>query len=155
MTRMDKFLIGCEEWCSFPSLGIPAVKARIDTGAKTSSLHAYEIEPFEQNGEEWVRFIAHPIQKDLKTTVTCTAPLIDQRLVKSSSGNASHRHVIKVPLTLGNETWDVEVTLANRDTMGYRMLLGREAMNGRVLVDPSENFLLGRLDKKQVKNFYK
>lgn len=132
----QKIVIGCDEWCAFPTLNIPAIKARVDSGAKTSSIHAINIDRFTRNDEHWVRFDVHPLQKNRKVTVHCEAPLIDQRVIKSSSGDKEKRPVIKVPLSLGEQTWEVEVTLTNRDTMGYRMLLGREAMNGRVLIDP-------------------
>lgn len=151
---MTKKLIGSEEWCAFPTLGIPAIKARIDSGAKTSSIHAFNIRTFLKEGESWVSFEVHPLQNDRQTTVRCMAPLVDRRLVKSSSGDTNRRYVILVPMSLGDETWEVEVTLANRDSMGYRMLLGREAMNGRVVVDPAEKLLQQTFSKKKLKEIY-
>src|SRR5690554_6677536 len=121
----DKLLIGSEEWFCFPTLGIPAIKARIDSGAKTSSIHAVNIAPFKRKGSPWVSFEVHPLQRDRRTLVRCEAPVIDKRSVKSSSGEAMTRYVIRVPIAMGDVTWDIEVTLANRDSMGYRMLLGR------------------------------
>lgn len=150
----NKVIVGSEEWCVFPSLGIHAVKARVDSGAKTSSLHAYNIQPFKRDGETWVRFIVHPLQGDIKTEVSCESRVIDRRMVKSSSGTAEKRYVISVPLQMGNESWDVELTLTNRDSMGYRMLLGREAMLGRILVDPSTSFCLGSLTRTEVGKLY-
>lgn len=160
MTReRDKLLIGSEEWCAFPSLGIPAVKARIDSGAKTSSIHAVNITSFRRGKAQWVSFDVHPLQQDRRAVVHCQAEVVDKRNVKSSSGDSERRIVVKVPLKLGDMQGEIELTLTNRDSMGYRMLLGREAMMGRVLVDPSANFLLGdipaaeltRLYRKQVK----
>jgi len=142
-----KMVIGSDEWCAFPTLNIPAIKARVDSGAKTSSMHAINILRFTRDDEHWVSFEVHPLQKNRKVTVHCEAPLIDQRVIKSSSGDKEQRPVIRVPLSLGDKIWDAEVTLTNRDSMGYRMLLGREAMKGRILIDPEELCLLG--DKHQ------
>ncbi|MGP3372436.1 ATP-dependent zinc protease family protein, partial [Escherichia coli] len=114
-----KMIIGSDEWCAFPSLNIPAIKARVDSGAKTSSIHAINIVRFSRDDEHWVRFEVHPLQKNRKVTVNCEAQLIDQRIIKSSSGDKESRPVIRVPLSLGEKTWEVEVTLTNRDSMGY------------------------------------
>ena len=138
-----KIVIGSDEWCAFPTLNIPAIKARVDSGAKTSSLHAVNIQPFSRNGEPWVTFEVHPLQDNRKVMVHCEAQVIDQRVIKSSNGDREKRIVIRVPLQLAEQQWDVELTLTNRDSMGYRMLLGREAMHGRVLVDPSGLCLQG------------
>lgn len=149
-----KFIIGSDEWCAFLSLDIPAIKARVDSGAKTSSIHAINIERFDRDDEHWVRFDVHPLQKNRKVTVHCEAALVDQRVIKSSSGDKESRPVIRVPLTLGETTWEVEVTLTNRDTMGYRMLLGREAMMGRVMIDPQGMCLMGDQDKSALLELY-
>lgn len=151
----DMLIIGAEEWCTFPSLGIPAVKARVDSGAKTSSLHAFNIEKFAKNSNAWVRFEIHPLQKDKKISIICEAEIIDKRKVKSTSGISEKRFVVQVPLCIGSDTWDVEVTLTNRDSMGYRMLLGREAMMNRFLIDPSSSFLMGEIAKKSLKELYR
>ncbi|MCB5161123.1 ATP-dependent zinc protease [Marinomonas algarum] len=150
----EKMLIGNDEWCAFLSLGIPAIKARVDSGAKTSSIHAINIVRFLREDEHWVRFDVHPLQKNKKVTIHCEAPLVDHRVIKSSSGDKESRPVIRIPLTLGNTTWDAEVTLTNRDSMGYRMLLGREAMMGRVLIDPEGVCLLGERDKGTLSALY-
>lgn len=141
----NKIIIGSDEWCAFPALSIPAVKARVDSGAKTSSLHAVNIKKFKRDGEHWVKFDVHPLQKNRKTKVHCEAQIVDQRVIKSSSGDKEKRPVIRTQLSLGEHTWEVEVTLTDRDSMGYRMLLGREAMMGRVLIDPEGECLLGDL----------
>jgi len=138
----NKVILGSEEWFSFPDLGIPTIKARVDSGAKTSALHAINIAPFVREGNNWVKFDINPIQNNLKTVIHCEAPLIDKRIVKSSSGFREQRYVIQTTLDIGDTNWTIEMTLTNRDSMGFRMLLGREAMSGRVLVDPEQSYLL-------------
>jgi ribosomal protein S6--L-glutamate ligase len=151
----DKVILGSEEWCSFPEMGIPIIKARVDSGAKTSALHAINIAPFIKNESNWVKFDINPIQNNLKTVIHCEAPLVDKRIVKSSSGFREHRYVIQSKLKIGDESWPIEMTLTNRDSMGFRMLLGREAMSGRVLVDPSQKYLLGQPTTDSLKELYK
>lgn len=151
----NKVILGSEEWCSFPELGIPTIKARVDSGAKTSALHAINIAPFIKNDSNWVKFDINPIQNNLKTIIHCEAPLVDKRIVKSSSGFREQRYVIQTSLEIGNSTWPIEMTLTNRDSMGFRMLLGREAMSGRVLVDPEQQYLLGQPTTDNLKEFYK
>ncbi len=150
----EKIILGSEEWCAFPELGIPAIKARVDSGAKTSALHAINITPFVKNEENWIRFDINPIQNNLKTVIHCEAKLIDKRIVKSSSGFREQRYVIQSKIEIGSEDWNIEMTLTNRDSMGFRMLLGREAMSGRILVDPEEKYLLGQTTHEQLKSYY-
>lgn len=150
----DKIIVGSEEWCAFPNLGIPAIKARVDSGAKTSSIHAFNIRTFRRAGILWVSFEVHPVQNNRRTVVRCERPVVDKRRVKSSSGLAETRYVISATLKFGNAQWDVELTLANRDSMGYRMLLGREAMKGRMLVDPAASMMGGQVSKEQLVGFY-
>ncbi len=150
----NRIIVGSEEWCALPGLGIPAIKARVDSGARTSSLHAFNIRAFRRGGARWVSFEVHPLQQNRRTIVRCEAEVIDRRVVKSSSGLGEKRYVVRTTLQHGDETWDIELTLSNRDSMGYRMLLGREAMNGRMLVDPSASFLGGTLDSQQILNLY-
>ncbi len=152
---MNKLVVGSEEWCSFPDLGIPTIKARVDSGAKTSALHAINIAPFIKDDSNWVKFDINPIQNNSKTIIHCEAPLIDKRIVKSSSGYREQRYVIQTNLKIGESTWPIEMTLTNRDTMGFRMLLGREAMSGRILVDPEQQFLLGQPTSDGLKEIYK
>jgi ribosomal protein S6--L-glutamate ligase len=154
VTENSKIVVGSEEWCSFPALGIPAIKARVDSGAKTSSIHAFNIHKFRRDGESWVSFEVHPLQNNRRTVVRCERPVIDKRIVKSSSGISETRYVISATIKLGNDTWDIELTLANRDSMGYRMLLGREAMSGRMLVDPALSFCLGEVTNNQLTEYY-
>jgi ribosomal protein S6--L-glutamate ligase len=151
----NKVILGSEEWCSFPELGIPTIKARVDSGAKTSALHAINIAPFIKNDVNWVKFDINPIQNNLKTVIHCEAPLIDKRIVKSSSGFREQRYVIQTSLEIGSSKWPIEMTLTNRDSMGFRMLLGREAMSGRVLVDPEQQYLLGQPTLDNLKELYK
>lgn len=154
MSPLQKTLIGSEEWCSFAELGIPLIKARVDSGAKTSSIHAVNVNPFKRGGHHWVSFEVHPLQHSRRVVVRCEAQVIDRRKVRSSSGETESRLVIKVPMRLGQQHFDIELTLTNRDTMGYRMLLGREAMMGRLLVDPEKSFVQGDLDKTQIDAIY-
>jgi ribosomal protein S6--L-glutamate ligase len=151
----NKIILGSEEWCSFPELGIPTIKARVDSGAKTSALHAINIAPFKKEGQNWVKFDINPIQNNVKTIINCEAPLVDKRVVKSSSGFREERYVIQTNLEIGNTNWGIEMTLTNRDSMGFRMLLGREAMSGRVLVDPAQQYLLGQPTTDNLKEVYK
>ncbi len=150
----EKIIVGSEEWCRFPQLNIPTLKARVDSGAKTSALHAVNIVPFKKNGVPWVSFDVHPLQNDGKTTVHCEAPVYDRRRVKSSSGNSEVRYVIRTVLSIAEDTWEVEVTLTNRDSMGYRMLLGRQAMSGKMLVDPESSCLLGTPSDELLAQYY-
>jgi ribosomal protein S6--L-glutamate ligase len=154
MGNSEKIVIGSEEWCAFPDLGISAIKARVDSGAKTSSLHAFNIQKFRRDGDSWVSFEVHPLQNNRRVVIRCEKPIIDKRVVKSSSGISETRYVISAMIKAGDEAWEIELTLANRDSMGYRMLLGREAMSGRMLVDPSLSFCLGEVTEKQLNQYY-
>jgi len=153
-SQSNKIIVGSEEWCSLPEHGIPAIKARVDSGAKTSSLHAFNIRAFKRNGVSWVSYELHPIQHNRTVIVRCESEVVDRRLVKSSSGVAEKRFVIKTRLELSGQAWETEVTLANRDSMGYRMLLGRAAMVDRILVDPSAKQLCGTMTRKQSEQLY-
>jgi hypothetical protein len=149
----DKTMIGWREWVALPQLGITDIKAKIDTGARTSALHAWDIEHFERGGVRMVRFKVHPIQRDTERTVLTEAALIEHRHVRSSSGDASHRPVIMTQIQLMGRLFEIELTLTNRDTMGFRMLLGRQALRERFTVDPGRSYLAGkrRVKKKKKK----
>lgn len=151
---MDKIIIGKEEWCALPELDLPLIKTRVDSGAKTSALHAFNIRPFKKDGKLYVCFEIHPIQHNRKVTRKCTAEVVDHRSVKNSGGQTEKRYVIKTQISLGNQAWDIEITLTNRDEMGYRMLLGREAMQHRVLVDPALSFCVKQLAEEDAKKSY-
>ena len=150
----DKKIIGRAEWCAFPELGVPAIKARVDSGARTSSIHAFNIQKFTRKGAPWVSFEIHPLQDNRRTLVRCERPVVDRRMIKSSSGESERRYVVKTVLQLGDAFWEVELTLSNRDSMGYRMLLGREAMNGRLIVDPGLNCTLGEPSPDELTELY-
>jgi ribosomal protein S6--L-glutamate ligase len=149
-----KIIVGGQEWCGFPDLGVPAIMARVDSGAKTSSIHAFNIQPFKRHGESWVSFEVNPLQGNRRTTMKCESRVIDRRLIRSSSGISEKRYVISTAFSLGYRVWDIELTLANRDSMGFRMLLGREAMNDRILVDPAANFCHGEISDEQIDHMY-
>jgi len=151
---IDKVIVGSEEWCALPELKVPALKVRVDSGAKTSALHAEQITPFDKNGETWVRFIIHPIQRNVKSIISCEAKVIDKRIVKSSTGTRESRYVINTEISLGEKSWVIELTLTNRDSMGFRMLLGREAMTGKIIVDPDERFKFGIVTPEKIKEYY-
>lgn len=136
-------VIGWREWAVLPALGIAAVKAKVDTGARTSALHAFMLESFRAGGRERVRFGIHPLQKRSRPELFCEADVLDRRIVSDSGGHREERYVIETPLRLGDNEWSIELTLTNRDTMLFRMLLGRTAMKGRFLVDPAQSYLTG------------
>ena len=136
--------IGWREWLQLPDLGVDWLKAKVDTGARSSSLHALDVEEFERDGERWVRFAIHPQQRSAATTVTAEAPLLESRAVKSSNGTSEVRPVIQTRVRLGGVERLIEVTLTRRDDMGFRMLLGREALRGAFAVEPDRSFVTGR-----------
>jgi len=137
----NKKIIGRLESIALPKLGIDDLQVRVDTGAKTSSLHVDNIKKSIIDGIHSVTFDIHPDTHNVDRIVTCTAPISDIRKVKSSNGNSEQRYVIETPIILGNETWAVEITLTDRSDMSYLMLFGREAIGKRFLVDPSQVFL--------------
>ena len=139
------FTLGWEEWVSLPKLGLPAIKAKVDTGARTSALHASVIEPFGPIDKPQVRFLIQPDPDDLSLEFTCSAPVVDRRQVTSSNGEAELRYVIQTDLTVGERTWPVEMTLSNRESMQYRMLFGRTSIADDMVVDPNQSFAQGKL----------
>ena len=136
-------VVGWREWVSLPALGVEAINAKLDTGAKTSALHAQDDEFYEIDGLPWIRFCVYPIQRDKSTVVHCNAPIVDSRLIKNPGGTRERRNVITTILGIGGESWPIELTLTNRDVMGYRLLIGREAMRGRLIVDPNASYRAG------------
>lgn len=141
---MDKIIIGAREWCSLPDLGIQLIKAKIDSGAKTTALHADDLIKFNKNGEDWVKFSLHPLKSKPQFIVQCEAKIIDTRIVKSSNGTKEERFVIETQLVLGKLSYPIQITLTNRELMGFQMLLGRQAMSNTVLIDSEFRYLLGK-----------
>lgn len=141
--RKSKILpmIGWREWAALPELGIGQIKAKIDTGARTSALHAFSITPFKENGKDRIRFDIHPLQGDTTHTMTCEADVVDLRWISDSGGHKEERYVINTPITLDGQTWPIEITLAERDTMLFRMLLGRRAIRKRFVINPGRSFI--------------
>lgn len=144
--KIIKKKLGWREWVALPELGVNAIKVKVDTGAKTCALHAYFIEAFEKNGESWVRFGLHPNQGDFKTTINCEAKVSDRRQVSDSGGHVEERYIINTRVTVGESTHTVEITLTNRDSMRFRMLLGRNLLSEGYVVDAARSFVLGRLN---------
>jgi hypothetical protein len=136
--------IGWREWITLPELGLPRLKAKVDTGARTSCLHAFSIREISRQDQCWVRFGIHPYQDDMQTEFFCEAPVRDRRPVTDSGGHTEERYVIMTPIELAGQRWPIEITLTNRDTMRFRMLLGRTAMTDRFIINPSLSFTSGK-----------
>lgn len=150
----EKLKVGWREWAALPSLGIPAIKAKIDTGANTSALHAKNVEIFTRSRKKYVRFIVNPRQRDDELAFKCVAPLVSRIRVRSSNGQMEERFTIMTPISIGDRKWDIEVTLTNRDIMNYRMLLGRKAMKD-FIIDPAKSYRQGSFTPKDIDAIYK
>lgn len=137
--------LGWREWISLPDLGIYKIKAKVDTGARTSALHAYFVEPYKEKGAQQVRFGIHPIQGDTETSIICTALVMDKREVTDSGGHRETRYIIETTAEIGLTQCKIEMSLTNRDTMKFRMLLGRTALAGQFNVDPELSYCSGKL----------
>ncbi len=152
MTKVNKPtlpVIGWREWVKLPDLGVKSIKVKVDTGARSSSLHAYDLNEFERAGEKWIRFKIHPVQRKTNELVQTEAKVLEFRSIRSSSGKATIRPVIVTNIELLGVIWPVELTLANRDEMGFRMLLGREAFRQRFLVDAGKSYYGGQPKRKR------
>ncbi len=141
-------VMGWREWVTLPELGIARIKAKIDTGARTSALHAFSLKPFTENGVSMIRFEMHPLQHDVETMTTCVARVVDKRLVTDSGGHEEERYVIETPITIAGQTWSIEITLTERENMLFRMLLGRRALRKRFIINPARSFVTTRVPKK-------
>ena len=142
--------LGWREWVALPDLGLPAIKAKVDTGARTSALHAFLIEPYTDAGVEMIRFLIHPIQRNQEFQVECHTPIHDYREVTDSGGHREMRYVIRSEIAVADGRWPIELTLTNRDTMRFRMLLGRRAMENRFLVNPGASYVNGKLGPRKL-----
>lgn len=136
--------VGWREWVALPDLELPRLKAKVDTGARTSALHTFELDPYRDGGALRVRFGMHPKQRNATEVVYADAPVTDRRTVSDSGGHREERFIITTDMVLAGRRWPIELTLTDRDTMLFRMLLGRSAMNGRLRVDPSLSYCCGR-----------
>ena len=145
----EKLTLGWREWVGLPELGLPEIKAKVDTGARTSTLHAFELHTFSEGGKPRVRFKMHPLQKDSQVTVNCVADIVDERFVTDSGGHREQRLIISTPLTIGPWSWPIEMTLTARDNMMFRMLLGRTAIKGIAIVDPSRSYTTGKRKRRR------
>ena len=148
----SRMIVGWREWISLPDLGIPAIKAKIDTGARTSALHVFDLEEFEDNGTRMVRFGIHPLRKNKSIICRCEAPVLEQRNVKNSGGHSENRYIIQTTAVLGDTPWPISISLTNRDLMMFRMLLGRKALEDRFLISPGHSYLTGRSLAKSYKS---
>ena len=150
-SKKNKLTIGWREWVKMPDLHVESIKAKIDTGAKTSAIHAENIQFIKRKGREYVKFDIYPLQKNKRKKNTATAELFDIRQVRSSNGQMEKRPVIITDIELDGESWPIEMTLTKRDVMGFRMLLGRQAFQGRYLIDVEKSFLAEKRKNKKDK----
>lgn len=153
MRSSNRALIGWREWVSLPGLGIPHLKAKVDTGAKTSCLHAFKIERFSSNGQLMAGFGIHPVQGDQTIDIFTEAPVVDERPVSDSGGHIEERLVIVTEIVIGDFRWPIELTLTNRDTMKFRMLLGRTGLQDRFLVMPDASYLVGEVPPRHKRKY--
>jgi hypothetical protein len=147
----ERKILGWREWVSLPDLGIDLIKAKVDTGARTSSLHAFSIDEFSQDHKRYIRFGIHPFQKRIDVEIYCEALVRDQRQVTDSGGHSEMRYVIESQIKLGAMSWPIEITLTNRDSMSFRMLLGRTALRELYVVDPAASYLQSLARKRKRK----
>lgn len=149
MKRIKKYpLIGWREWVSLPSLGIDNIKAKIDTGARTSALHAFSLQPYVENGKQRIRFDIHPFQHTTEGLISRDADIVDRRWVTDSGGHEEERYVIETLITIAGQTWSIEITLTERENMLFRMLLGRSALRKRFIINPARSFVTTKAPRK-------
>lgn len=142
--KRARAVIGWREWAGLPDLGIGRIKAKIDTGAKISALHAVRVRAFERGGAVYVAFVLHPMQRARRPEIECLARVVDRRRIRSSNGETESRYIILTALQLGGDAFPIELSLANRDEMGFRLLLGRDALKNRYVIDPAKSFQAGK-----------
>lgn len=147
----DKLLVGWREWVGLPDLGLNRVKAKVDTGARTSALHAFDLKVFTEKGVQMVWFAIHPFQRRSDVIKECRTEVLDYRWVSDSGGHREKRYVIQSNLALGERSWPIEITLTNRENMKFRMLLGRTAMRRKLIVDPDASYLQGKRKHGKIK----
>ncbi len=135
--------IGWREWAAFPDLGVERINAKIDTGAKSSAIHAFKVREIDIDGEPHVEFFLHPRRRRKKPEIYCRAPVVDKRVIRSSNGQEEERYVIETRLRMGERLFKIELTLTNRDAMGFRLLIGRDALRRRFIIDPGASYMLG------------
>lgn len=140
-------MVGWREWVALPELGVKRIKAKFDTGAKTSAIHAFEIARYRRDSQDWVRFTVHPLQHTPARERVCEKPILDERWVTNPGGRRQKRIIIATTVRIGDDEWPIELSLTERDEMGFRMLIGRTAMHGRVVVDPDASYRAGRRRK--------
>jgi hypothetical protein len=150
---MEKLKLGWREWLSLPLLGVPHIKAKIDTGARTSALHATKMRVVRRGDKRFVRFHTHPIQKNNEISIECLAPLVDRRFVTDSGGSKELRYIIQMPLQINGKKWEAEVSLTNRKKMRFRMLLGRTALKN-CEIHPDASYLCGKVLRSKLKKDY-
>jgi hypothetical protein len=149
MEHGQRHAAGWREWVALPALGVDRIKAKLDTGARSSAVHAWDIAPHAVDGETWVAFTLHPLQRNDRVRKECLARVVDRRYVTNSGGGRERRYVIETLLRIGELEWPIELTITNRDEMGFRMLIGRTAMTGRLIVDPSRSYLIGKRKRRR------
>lgn len=150
----NKILVGWQEWCSMPYLGVKYIKAKVDTGAKTSALHAFNIKEFIKNQKKYISFEIHPLQNNDHIRIKAEAEVIDERYITSSNGHKEKRYVISTELNLGDEKYNIELTLTNRDALRFRMLLGRDALKRHCIVDPSKKNCITKYPRGYIRKYY-
>ena len=144
--------LGWREWLTLPALDIPQLCAKVDTGARSSALHAFSIESIQRDGKPWIRFGLHPVKDRRDIEIWREAPLVDERQVTDSGGHTELRPTISSTISFGSLSFEAEITLTNRDNMRFRMLLGRTAMNGRCLVNPQASWLTGKPSESELES---
>lgn len=152
--REPEIKIGWQEWCHFDQLGIVAIKAKVDTGAKTSCIHAVNIKPYTCNDKYFVKFDTYPLPKRPNFHIHCQAPVVDYRYVMSSTGHREKRYVIRSKMRLSDHSWEVDITLTDREPLSFRMLLGRDAMKNHCIIYPGKTLLQGKYSKEEITMLY-